>query len=136
MEAREVRLFQGNRLLILDDDKALLSMLTDYFESEGFSVDGVTTFDQAQKRLARYRYDVVIADLRLSDEISDGGLRIAELLAKRETKPHLILLTGQSGLGMLRDPRMRELAAFVRKPVRLQALGTLVRCACGGVTCL
>jgi DNA-binding NtrC family response regulator len=135
MRAQEIRLFQGNRLLIMDDDQALLSVLTEYFESEGFTVDGVTSLEQAQEKLAHSRYDVVIADLKLNEQISDGGLRIAEMLSQREEKPHLILLTGQSGLGMLRDPRMRGLAAFVHKPVRLQAIGTLVRSACGGIAC-
>ena len=126
------RLLQANRLLLLDDDTTLLETLQTFFESEGFTVDATASLDEVETLFRQNCYDAVVADLHLNDEVHDGGLRIATMLANRNPKPQLIILTGQSAMGLLRDPRMQGLAAFVHKPIRLQALNTLVRAACNG----
>ena len=65
------------RILAVDDDQAILTMLARVLGSEGFLVDGVTSAAQASARLEADLPDVVLLDVGLAD--GDGFEVLAEL---------------------------------------------------------
>lgn len=78
-------------LLLVDDDRQLLSAMADWLRELGYSVEEAADCQQARQRLAEQSFDLVLADVRLPD--GDGF----EILAHcRENFPGLIviLLTG------------------------------------------
>ena len=79
------------RILAVDDDQAILSMLARVLGSEGFVVDGVTSAARAVARLRAERPDVILLDLGLAD--GDGLELLADL--RRTDDVPVILVTAR-----------------------------------------
>ncbi|WP_431855048.1 response regulator, partial [Azospirillum sp.] len=56
------------RLLIVEDDEELSSLIQGNLRREGYAVDVATTGVDARAALAMTRYDAVLLDLGLPDE--------------------------------------------------------------------
>ncbi|MEK9969725.1 MAG: response regulator transcription factor [Ferrovibrio sp.] len=83
------------RLLLIEDETALLDLVQRSLVRAGFAVDVAATAEQARDALAASRYDAMILDLGLPDE--DGLTILRELRSKRDTTPVLIL-TARDGV--------------------------------------
>jgi len=77
-----------NRILIVDDDPALLELLERYLGEQGFVVAGVADGDAMDRYLAESPVDLIILDLMLPGE---DGLSIAKRLRASGTTPILML---------------------------------------------
>jgi DNA-binding response OmpR family regulator len=66
------------RILLVEDDKELSTLLSHVLVTAGFDVDLVRTVGKAQERLTGSAYELVIADWRLPD---GDGLDIADRAA-------------------------------------------------------
>jgi two-component system copper resistance phosphate regulon response regulator CusR len=77
------------RILIVEDEKKLVDILTRSLKAEGYSVDGVGTAAAGLEHLRAYHYDLLILDLLLPDGSGTSLLhRIREL---HHTMPALVL---------------------------------------------
>ena len=78
-------------ILVIDDDKALTGMLTEYLSNEGFETtavyDGVAGVQAAREK----RYDVVILDVMLP---TLGGMEVLRQIRQSSTVP-VIMLTAK-----------------------------------------
>lgn len=70
------------RVLLVEDDGAIVRTLTDLLRSEGFQVEAEATQSGAQARLAAERFDIVLLDVTLAE-----GNGFAVCAAARETAP-------------------------------------------------
>ena len=86
------------RVLVVDDDADMSSMLARHLESEGMAVTAATGGREALKALAAQEFDVVITDL-VMDEV--GGLEVLAAAARSRPAPRVILMTA---FGTLRRP--------------------------------
>jgi two-component system phosphate regulon response regulator OmpR len=77
-----------NRILIVDDDPALLELLERYLGEQGFAVAGVADGEAMDRYLAESPVDLIILDLMLPGE---DGLSIAKRLRVSGTTPILML---------------------------------------------
>jgi DNA-binding response OmpR family regulator len=77
-----------SRILIVDDDPALLELLERYLGEQGFAVTGVPDGEAMDSYLAESRVDLIILDLMLPGE---DGLSIAKRLRASGTTPILML---------------------------------------------
>lgn len=78
-------------LLLVDDDRHVLSSMADWLRDLGYAADTATNLAEARTAVDRKPYDLVLADIRLGNE--DGF----ELLAHcRKTRPTtaVIMITG------------------------------------------
>ena len=78
----------AHRVLVVDDDHALRSLLADYLTASGFVVDGACDGVQMRACMARNRPDAIVLDLMLPGE---DGLSLARELRKRSDLPILML---------------------------------------------
>lgn len=83
------------RLLLIEDETALLDLVQRSLIRAGFTVDMAGTAEEARDALAASRYDVMVLDLGLPDE--DGLTILRELRARRDSTPVLIL-TARDGV--------------------------------------
>jgi len=81
------------KMLIADDERVIVFALHAWFEQHGFDVETASTPEEAMQRIGRTRFDVVVADLRLSGTEAMEGLDV--ICAARERSPHagIVLLT-------------------------------------------
>jgi DNA-binding response OmpR family regulator len=75
-------------LLIVDDDRDIREMLSDYLEAEGYSVDSVATGEDALQRMASRRYRLIILDIMLPGM---SGLDVLRKLQSSSEVPVLML---------------------------------------------
>ncbi|RVT50205.1 response regulator [Rubrivivax albus] len=83
-----------NRLLLIDDDARLTTMLGDYLRRNGFEVETAGSLASGRERLAQDNYDALLLDLMLPD--GDGLDLTRELRASARTRRMpLLMLTAR-----------------------------------------
>src|SRR5262245_53063333 len=111
------------RLLVVDDDRALARTIKIYLEEAGYAVEVASDAVAARKHLAQRPYDMAIIDLGLPGE---DGLSLSRSL-REQGEIGLLILTGRQdatdrivGLEIGADD-------YVLKPVELRELLARVR---------
>ncbi len=83
------------RVLVVDDEENIRTMLRMVLESEGFVVTAVGTVPEALAEISQYRFDVLVSDLNVGHP-ADGFVVVS---AMRRTHPETLtfILTGYPG---------------------------------------
>jgi DNA-binding response OmpR family regulator len=114
------------RILIVDDEEAVLFGMREYFTIQGFEVDCVRELAQARSCLASTVYSLVIADLRLTGSGSVEGLEVIRCARATPAQTPVILLTAY-GTPELEAKALRLGAnAVVFKPRPLREISDVV----------
>lgn len=108
--------FMKPRLLIVDDEDAILFAMREYFSIRGFEVDCAQQEEEALTLLRRHRYAAVIADLRLTGCESVEGLAIADAVRDGWPSTVIILLTAYGSPRIEAAAHAHGVDAFLRKP--------------------
>jgi len=104
---------QTARILIVDDDENIRTVLKAILEDEGYNVDSVGTANSAIEKTRRNFYNVALIDIRLPD------MEGIELLAKvKDTTPRMrkIIITGYPTLQNAVEAVNRGSDAYILKP--------------------
>src|ERR671934_399225 len=134
MPTRLSRYGQGRsrilRILLVDDDPGLRTLLKTTFEVADVAVSEAESAEAARRKIRAARPDVIVLDVRMP---GTSGLELcAELKAAPKTKDiPIILLTGSEG-GTSADAKRVGAEAFLRKPFSpLELLAVAERLAGG-----
>jgi DNA-binding NtrC family response regulator len=108
---------EGRRVLVVDDDQAVLRSVGEYFSRIGYEVVRAATGREAIAAFTAHDPDVTILDLRLPDI---DGMQVLGIM--REQRAIVILLTGYGDIPTA--VRAMQLGAenFLTKPVDLPHL--------------
>jgi DNA-binding NtrC family response regulator len=101
------------RILVIDDDENIRSVLTAILEDEGYTVETADTAKKGIEKSEKEFYNLALIDVRLPD------MEGTELLAKiRETKPKMrkIIVTGYPTLQNAVAAVNKGADAFIMKP--------------------
>jgi len=79
------------RILLVDDDLAVLLTLKAVLELHGFEVETAASTSEALTRIENSTYHMVISDLRMDTE--DAGLKVIEAARRQDYDPATALLT-------------------------------------------
>ncbi|HZF26611.1 MAG TPA: response regulator transcription factor [Steroidobacteraceae bacterium] len=116
------------RVLLVDDDRELTSMLAQYLAQEGFAVEAVHDGSAILERLAAGGVDLIVLDIMLPGR---SGLDVLQDVRRRTQTPPVLMLTARGddvdrivGLELGADDYLpkpfnpRELAARLRAVLR------------------
>ena len=107
------------RILIIDDETAVLDATADYLMAHGYDVDTAEEREEAEALLLNVPYSLVIADMRLTGTHGREGLEVIRTIRDNQPDCRMAVVTGY-GSRDLRDEAMRSGAdAFLTKPVPL-----------------
>ncbi len=109
----------SHKLLVLDDDKHVVSYMADNLSAKGYSVTGVTSPREALARIEREDFDLVITDVEMPE------LRGTELLAQilsRRPEQLVLLITAFGSVEMAVEAVKAGACDFIAKPFKLEAL--------------
>lgn len=81
------------RLLVVDDDPEVMSMVGRLLEAEGYVIERAATGEEAMETLSRYHPDLVILDVMLDGE---SGFELLSAIRRTYDVP-VILLSGRDG---------------------------------------
>lgn len=114
------------RILIVDDEQAVLLTLRDYFATLELEVDCATGLDEARAKLSANQYAAVLTDVQLSRMGDTEGLDLAEFVTKHYPDTPLVMLTAYGSHRVEREARRKGASFFLHKPVRLEDIGQIV----------
>ena len=107
------------RLLIVDDDKELCSLLSVYFEHLGYEVTTAQSDYGARDLLASQPFDVALLDWNLAGVLA---LDLLNFLRGRYPSMPVIVFTGTDVPDSLLERALDRRASFCRKNNSLQSL--------------
>ncbi len=111
------------RILIVDDDKGLLLIISEYLSAYGFELELAHSAAQARHFLERSECDAILSDFNMPGE---SGLDLLGHVSSRYPGVPFIMMTG-CGTPTLEDKAMQMGGSgYLEKPFRLKDLvGTI-----------
>jgi CheY-like chemotaxis protein len=113
------------KILIVDDEELIVLAMRKYFEGLGYSIDSAHELEEAQALLANRRYDLVIADLRLTGIGGVEGLQIVSDIHQRCADTRVILLSAYGTPQIERESYNRGADAFLHKPKSMMEIASV-----------
>jgi DNA-binding response OmpR family regulator len=112
------------RILAVDDDPDILTMIGKAFEKSGYHVDTAGNAARAIALLGEDDYDVVITDKNLSgsEEQTEGGMEILQHLRRCGSRAEAIMITGYATIETAMDAMRLGAFDYIAKPFSLQVL--------------
>ena len=103
-----------DRILFVDDEKAICGAFVRTLEPTGITIDTATSAAHAMQRFARYRYPVVVVDLGLRDQ---DGAELIRRLSAADPRTTFIVVTGRADPNLPSDAMFRDrVVSVIPKP--------------------
>src|SRR5580692_1134565 len=114
----------AHRVLLVDDDSAVLAMMSQGLERKGFDVVAASSVTEALRRIATESFDVLITDLHMPDP-GDGFTVVS---AMRHSQPDVLtlLVSGYPDVRSATAAILLEADAIIVKPFEIGQLTELV----------
>ena len=107
------------RMLIVDDEKDIRTVLKAFFEIKGFEVSEATDGVEALEKINKESFDVVLTDLRMP---GPDGLAVLKSVKPLWPETAVIILTGYPSSRNKATAMQLGCDGFLSKPVRLEQL--------------
>ena len=112
------------KILVVDDDTAILRTLNEYLQLEGYEVVEADSLKSAYGVIEKDPPDVVIIDFHLPD---GDALQFLSTVKNMTAPMCSVVLTGQGTIDLAVRAIKEGAEQFITKPVQLSVLGTCVR---------
>jgi two-component system response regulator GlrR len=109
----------ARRILVVDDDAALLRLLSLRLQKEGFEVSEAASGEEALGRLAATIPDLVITDMRMGGM---DGLALFEAVNRRHPALPVIILTAHGNIPDAVHATRKGVFSYLTKPFEARAL--------------
>ena len=112
-------------ILIVDDDKAMCSVVARILAQEGHAITQASTGKYAIELCQKQSFDIIFLDIRLSDM---SGIDVCRKIQTLSTRPCVIFFSGDPSI---EDPtqlmRQEGAVGFIRKPFDIHEIENVVR---------
>ena len=109
----------NTRILIADDDEVSCELFAETLEDDGFTVEKVTSGDQALKRLAEDSFELLIVDVRMP---GTSGLEVTRVVHERKPNLPVIVMTAFGSIETAVEAIHEGAFDFISKPMNLAEL--------------
>jgi len=107
------------RILIVDDDKAILKSFKDILQSEGYLIDTAETGQEALEKTEAHSYNLALLDIKLPDI---EGMELLVEMHEGTPKMMKIMVTGHATLENAVESLNLGADAYITKPVKPEEL--------------
>src|SRR4030066_2034125 len=111
------------RILIIEDDDEMRSLLKDFVLAEGYEADSVEKGTYAFKKLMTESFALIITDIRMP---GFSGLEILPELKKFQPDTPIVVITAFGGEGVHLKALERGADAYLEKPIHFHKLKELI----------
>jgi DNA-binding NtrC family response regulator len=112
------------RILIIEDDEEMRSLLKEFLNEEGYETDSVDNGSEAYRRLVMELFDLIITDIRMPGLT---GLDILPGVKKLQPEASVIAITAFGSEEVHHKVFERGATAYLEKPLHLENLRELVQ---------
>ncbi|HET7897010.1 MAG TPA: response regulator transcription factor, partial [Flavisolibacter sp.] len=112
------------KILIIEDEPALLQSIETYLEQQGFVCESVGDFRAGMDRVQQYDYDCIVVDINLP---YGSGLDLVKEIKAIESKAGIIIISARNSL----EDKLRGLDLgsddYLTKPFHLSELSARIQ---------
>ena len=112
-----------NRILVVDDEDALRTVLSSELEGEGYHVRSAADGQEAINILGGQEFDLILLDIKMPNV---DGFEVLKFVKDRQPKTKVVMLTGFADLKNAIESKKLGAEDFVSKPYDLVDLLTTV----------
>jgi DNA-binding NtrC family response regulator len=114
---------EKNRILVVDDEDALRTVLSGELVSEGYEVRTAADGDEAISNVQKENYDLVLLDIKMPRL---NGFEVLKFIKEKYPKTKVVMLTGFADLKNAIESKKLGAEDFVSKPYDLVDLLTTI----------
>ena len=115
------------KILIVDDETTILLTLSHLLSSKDTTVITSSRMEEAEEALARYVFDLVIADIRLSGMYGIEGLELLSYIKEKNPDTAVIIMTAFGSDEIREDAYRRWALHYYEKPIDIPDLISKVK---------
>ena len=108
---------RNSRILIVDDERDHAEVMCEALAREGHECDVTHSLDEAQQKLKRRKYDVIVTDLRMDGE--RDGLSLVRQAQQLSPPPPVILVTAVNDVPTSKEAIRSGAYDYITKPLDL-----------------
>ncbi|MBF0273675.1 MAG: sigma-54-dependent Fis family transcriptional regulator [Nitrospinae bacterium] len=112
----------NKKILVVDDEPNICTLLKDSLTSVGFSVDTIQSFDQVEYAVRKESYILVFLDVYLEGKSS---FSLIESIKKFSPKTSVVVMTGQGRMKLTIDAIKAGAYDYLSKPVDLDKINEI-----------
>jgi DNA-binding NtrC family response regulator len=117
------------KVLIVDDDKAFLQILSERMKNRGMEVSTAESAAAALQLLEKESYDAVLLDLMMPEM---GGIEALQVMRKKQPEIQVIFVTGHPSVSKGVEAMKLGAMDFIPKPVDMNELTEKIKQAKAG----
>jgi DNA-binding NtrC family response regulator len=110
---------KNKSILIIDDDKYILSVFSRILTKQGYAVENAETGQEAMEMIAKKQYDLALIDVKLPDV---EGPILVEKLHKENPDMMKVVITGFPSIEDANKVMDNGAAAYLVKPIKSEEL--------------
>jgi DNA-binding NtrC family response regulator len=110
------------KILIVDDEPTILMTLSHLLSNKDSVVITSSRMEEAEEALARYTFNLVIADIRLSGMYGVEGLELLSYIKKLSPSTEVIIMTAYGSDDIRDDAYGRGAFHYYEKPIDIAHL--------------
>jgi DNA-binding NtrC family response regulator len=114
---------EKSKILVVDDEEALRTVLSSELISEGYDVQTASDGDDAISDLQKTSYDLVLLDIKMHKL---SGFEVLKFIKEKHPKTKVVMLTGFADLKNAIESKKLGAEDFVSKPYDLVDLLTTI----------
>lgn len=114
---------EKRRILVVDDEDALRTVLSAELNSEGYEVGTAADGMEAVSELQKMKYDLVLLDIKMPNM---NGFEVLKVIKEKHSGTKVIMLTGFADLKNAIESKKLGAEDFVSKPYDLVDLLTTI----------
>ena len=118
---------EPKRILIVHDEPTIVLPLAYTLRSNGVEIITTSRLEPAEEALARYAFDLVIVDIRMSGILGIEGLELLSYIKRFWPKTEVIVMTAHGSDEIKQEAYGRGASYYYEKPVDIMELAERVR---------
>src|SRR5215467_9226563 len=115
---------ESPRVLVVDDEKVIREILSDFLTMEGYVVRTVEDGEAALRELLRRSYNLVISDLKMPNM---GGLELLEKIAEENINVLTVIMTGFGTVETAIEAMKKGAYDYILKPFKVEEVVHIVQ---------
>ena len=115
---------ESNRIMVVDDEQVIRDVLSDFFTSENFVVESVSSGEDAMRELESKHYDLVLTDMKMP---GISGIDLLRQIKERKLDTLVIIMTGFGTVDTAVAAMKLGAFDYINKPFKLDELIQVIR---------
>ncbi|MGD2294502.1 MAG: sigma-54 dependent transcriptional regulator, partial [Candidatus Aminicenantes bacterium] len=111
------------KLLIVDDEKSIVDLLSVVFTKEGYSVQTAMSAEKAFERIEQTQFDLIITDIKLPVK---SGMDVMRYINGRKNETPVVMITAYGTIKQAVEALKMGAADYVVKPFDIEELKIIV----------